>query len=130
MVYKYRPWASWRTTSTSSSLSSWVSLSMAPKRRARGRSSRSRRGHDARASCCRKGRRGLLVGGAAAVGEGFLGCDYTLEVLSPITSRIFLPCSFAIVISEHGLRGLWLDLLGCSQLRFWVKLQVDSCCLV
>src|SRR4051812_19074527 len=35
-----------------------------------------------------------------------------------------------MVISELGLRGLWLQLLGCSQLRFWVKLQVDSCCLV
>ena len=103
---------------------------MAPKLRARGRSSRSHRGYGARVSCFRQGRGGLLVGAAAAVGEGFLGCDFTLEVLSPIASRIFLPCSFAMVISELALCGLWLQPWGCPQLRFWVKLQVDSCCLV
>src|SRR3954469_10931266 len=103
---------------------------MAPKHHARDRSSHGHRGHGSRAYCCRQGRGGLRVGASAAVGEGFLGCDFTLEVLSPIASRIFLPCSFAIVISELGLHGLWLPLLGCSELRFMVKLQVDSCCLV
>ena len=67
---------------------------------------------------------------AAAIREGFVACDFTLEILSSIASRIFLPCSFAMIISELGLSGLWLQLLGCSRLRFWVKLQVDSCCLV
>src|SRR4051794_38775434 len=103
---------------------------MAVKPWARGRSSRGRRGHSIRVSFCRRSRGGFLVATTAAIGEGFLGCDFTLEVLSPIASRIFLPCSFAMVISELILSGLWLRLLGCSRLHFWVKLQVDSCFLV
>ena len=103
---------------------------MAIKRRARGRSSHGRRGHDACMSFCQRSRGGFLVATTAAVEESFLGCNFSLEVLSPITSRIFLPCSFAMFIFELGLSGLWMRPLGYSHLRSWVKLQVDSCCLV
>src|SRR4051812_14322646 len=97
---------------------------------ARGRSCHGHQGHDARASGCRRGRKRLLVLPAAAIKEAFVAYNFSLEILSPIASRIFLPCSFAMIISELELSGLWLQLLGCSRLRFWVKLQVDSCFLV
>src|SRR4051812_41407104 len=99
---------------------------MVVRHRARGHSSQDRQGHGARASCCLR----LLVFPGAATRESFVPCDFTLEIPSPIASQIFLPYSFAMLVAELGLRGLWLQLLGCSLLRFFVKLQVDSCCLV
>ena len=108
---------------------------MATKRRARGASSaasrgvagRGRRGRGActpRASRCHRGCGGSSGSVAAAddVVEGVYGYDFILRVLSRIARRIPLPFSFASVVSELGLDGLWLRLQGCSRSPLWVEL--------
>ena len=113
---------------------------MAPRRHARvasgaasrGVAGRGRRGHGARAPRGRRGRGGSAVGTAAAdaLEGGSRDYDFLLRILSHVAGRIPLPFSFASVVSELGLSGLWLRLQGCSRSPLWVELQVESSFLV
>jgi len=115
---------------------------MASRRRARGVSGaasrgmtgRGRRGRGARVprgTHRRRGRGGSAVGtSAAASEEGVCDYDFLLRILSRVAGRVPLPYSFAPVVSELGLSGLWLRLQGCSRSPLWVELQAESSFLV
>ena len=115
-------------------------LLMAPRRRARvasgapsrGAANRGRRGRGARAPRSQRGHGGSIVGTSAAdaLEGGLRDYDFLLRILSHVAGRIPLPFSFASVISELGLSGLWLRLQGCSHSPLWVELQIESSFLI
>ena len=45
-------------------------------------------------------------------------------------ARVPLPFSFASIVSELNLRGLWLHLQGCARSSSWVELEVDNSFLI
>src|SRR4051812_11276331 len=106
---------------------------MGPKRSGgapgRGCVRRGRGGRTPRSS--RDGHRGATsVPSSSFVEEGFWRYDFLLRVLGRTATRIPLPFSFASIVSELNLRGLWLRLQGCVWSPSWVELEVDSSCLI
>src|ERR1041385_4365589 len=106
---------------------------MAPKRgggaSSRGRGRRGRGGRTPRSS--RGGRRGAAATPSlSCADEGVWRYDFLLRILSRTATRIPLPFSFASVIFELNLRGLWLRLQGCTQSPAWVVLSVDVSFLI
>src|SRR3954465_6979837 len=106
---------------------------MGPKRNGgvpgRGRGRRGRGGRTPRSS--RGGRRRTTsTPSSSSVEEGFWRYDFLLRVLGRTATRIPLPFSFASIVSELNLRGLWLRLQGCARSSSWLELQVDSSCLI
>ena len=67
---------------------------------------------------------------ADALEGGLRDYDFLLRILSHVAGQIPLPFSFALVVSELGLSGLWLRLQSCSRSPLWVELQIESSFLV
>src|SRR4051812_16429440 len=106
---------------------------MGPKRSGgapgRGCVRRGRGGRTPRTS--RSGRRGTTSApSSSTMEEGFWRYDFLLRVLGRTATRIPLPFSFASIVSELNLRGLWLRLQGCVRSPSWVELEVDSSFLI
>src|ERR1041385_7879988 len=100
---------------------------MAPKRggglASRGRGRRGRGGCTPHSS--RGGRRGATTTpSSSSVEEGVWRYDFLLRVLSQTATRIPLLFSFASIVSELNLRGLWLHIQGCARSSSWVELEV------
>ena len=103
---------------------------MAPRRGA-GRG-RVRRGSGGRTPCsCRGGRHGAVpMPSSSPLEEGFWRYDFLLRVCGQSTTRILLPSTFSIIVSERGLGGLLLHLQGSCRSPTYVDLEVDSSRLI
>src|ERR1041385_8052513 len=94
-----------------------------------GRGRRGRGGRTPRSS--RGGRCGATTTPSSSYAEeGVWRYDFLLRVLNRTATRIPLSFSFASMISELNLRGLWLWLQGCTRSPAWVELSVDGSFLI
>ena len=116
---------------------------MAPKRCARGAAGvsatrdtagRGRRSRGARVPRAARARRGH--GGSTgsipseAADTGALAHDFVLYIRGLFSRPTALPSSFAAVVSEWGLPGLWLHAQGYPCCPLWVMLHIEGSALV
>ena len=103
---------------------------MAPKRGVgRGRVRRGRGGRTPRSF--RGGRHSAVPGPSSSpLEEGFWCYDFLLRVCGLRATRVLLPSAFSAIVSERGLDGLLLHLLGSCRSPSYVDLEVDSSSLI
>ena len=63
---------------------------------------------------------------STVVDEGIAGHNFVLHIHDPIHRQIALPLSFAAVVSELNLAGLWLRAQGYPYCPLWVSIRTEG----